>query len=80
MAGKLTHKRPKSVQELFNKMEEYTSSELDRLRRKSEIAVPKTLKTNASTRDTNVGQSRDKLKHVKKAEAFEYTSKQKEIN
>ena len=64
------------MHELFNKMEEYARSELDHLRRKSDMEASKTPKTNASTRETKAGHSRDRPKHVKKAKAFECTSKQ----
>ena len=39
LAGKITSKRPESVQELLSKMEEYARSELDHLRRKIEMVA-----------------------------------------
>ena len=75
LAGKLTRKRPQSVEELFNKMEEYARSEMDHIRRKSELAAMRTSKQTPN-KDVNMAQPKDIPRQGKKSEVFGHTSEQ----
>ena len=77
LAGKLTRKRPTSVQELLNKMEEYSRSELDHLRRKNEFTASRA--KHAPHKEAVGGNPRDRPQRPRKPEGPDYP-RQKEIN